>query len=146
MDMSRVKSASFERLSKWFKDLQSAMLEYHILPENLYNMDESGFVIGEVERSVTIINATIRERLQKSNPGRQEWVTSVECICADGTVLAPLIIFKGENLSHEWIPADTPRDWSFSCNAKGWTSNQHGLEWLQRCFEPNTREKANGKY
>jgi hypothetical protein len=37
-------------------------------------------------------------------------------------------------------------DWLFSCNTKGWTSNEHGLQWLQRVFEPATREKANGKY
>ena len=30
-------------------------------------------------------------------------------------------------------------------NTKGWTSNKHGLQWLHRCFEPATREKAGGK-
>jgi hypothetical protein len=146
MDIGRVKDTSPERLTKWFADLKSAIEKYNILPENLYNMDESGFAIGEVESSVTIINAEMRQRLQRANPGRQEWVTSVECICANGTALPPLIIFKAENLSHEWIPADTPRDWFFSCNTKGWTSNLHGLEWLQRCFEPMTRAKAAGRH
>jgi hypothetical protein len=108
MEMGRVKDTSPERLSKWFSDLKSVIDEFNIRIENIYNMDESGFAIGTVERSVTIINAEIRTRLQKANPGHQEWVTSVECICADGTALPPLIIFKAENLSHEWIPADTP--------------------------------------
>jgi hypothetical protein len=146
MEMRRVKDTSPEWLSKWFSDLKSVIDEFNILPENIYNMDESGFAIGTVERSVTIINAHIRIQLQKANPGRQEWVTLVECICADGTALPPLIIFKAENLSHEWIPADTPKDWAFSCNSKGWTSNQHGLEWLQRCFDPGTRAKADTQF
>ena len=101
MDLGRVKDTSYVRLAKWFEDFKLVKEKYNILPENIYNMDESGFAIGEVERSVSIINAEIRERLQKANPGRQEWVTSVECICADGTVLPPLIIFKAVNLSHE---------------------------------------------
>jgi DDE superfamily endonuclease len=146
MDMGRVKDTSHERLSKWFADLKSVIDEFNISIENIYNMDESRFAIGTIERSVTIINSEIRTRLQRANPGRQEWVTSVECICADGTALLPLIIFKAENLSHEWIPADTPQDWAFSCNSKGWTSNQHGLEWLQRCFDPATRAKAGNQF
>jgi hypothetical protein len=146
MDMGRVKDTTHERLSKWFADLKSVIDEFNISIENIYNMDESGFAIGTIERSVTIINSEIRTRLQRANPGRQEWVTSVECICADGTALPPLIIFKAENLSHEWIPADTPQDWAFSCNSKGWTSNQHGLEWLQHCFDPATRAKAGNQF
>ena len=34
----------------------------------------------------------------------------------------------------------------FSYNTKGWPSNRHGLEWLERSFEPATREKAEGKF
>ena len=34
----------------------------------------------------------------------------------------------------------------FSCNSKGWTSNKHGLEWLERVFEPRTRLKAGSQY
>ena len=63
--------------------------------ENVYNMDESGFAISDVEASQHIINAAIRQKFQ-SKPGRQEWVTSIECICADGTSLPPLIISKGK--------------------------------------------------
>ena len=109
----------------------------------MYNMDESGFSIGEVEASKCIINAQIRQRFQKAKPGR---VTSVECICADGTALPLLLIFKAENLSRAWIPASIHKSWCFSHNSKGWTSNKHGLEWLHRCFDPATREKAKGKY
>jgi hypothetical protein len=109
-------------------------------------LDESGFAIGEIEATrKRIINVGIRQQFQ-AKPGRQEWVTAVECICADGTSLPPLIIFKAENLSRQWIPADIHDNWRFSCNSKGWTSNFHRSEWLRRCFEPATREKAAGQY
>lgn len=85
-------------------------------------------------------------RLQRANPGRQEWVTSLECICADRITLPPLIIFKAENVSHDWILADTPEDWSFSYNSKGWTSNQHSLEWLQCCFDSATQVKTENQF
>src|SRR5947207_1948629 len=100
-------------------------------------MDESGFAISEMESSKVIINANVHQKFQ-AKWSRQEWVTSVECICANGTSISPLIIFKAKNLSRAWILASVHDSWAFSCNTNGWTSNQHGLEWLQRCFDPAT--------
>lgn len=145
IDASRVKAASPERLQRWFDDLRMVLTEFNIKPENLYNMDESGFAIGEKEAGRVIINANIRQKFQ-AKPGRQEWVTVVECVCADGSHLPPLVIFKAENLSTQWIPADIHGNWRFNCNSKGWTSNEHGLDWLKRCFDPETDKKANGEY
>ena len=36
--------------------------------------------------------------------------------------------------------------WRFDSNSKGWTSNKHGVDWLIRCFDPETRDKAAGEY
>jgi len=60
-----------ERLTRWFEDLQHVINEYDIEPGNLYNMDESGFAIGDIEASQRIINATIRQVFQ-AKPERQE--------------------------------------------------------------------------
>jgi hypothetical protein len=70
----------------------------------------------------------------------------VECVCADGSVVPPLVIFKAKNLSTQWIPASIHGNWRFNCNSKGWTSNMHGLDWLKRCFDPETCDKAAGEY
>ena len=57
------------------------------------------------------------------------------------------MIFKGQYLSSEWlILAHFTKGWRFSCSNRGWTSDVHGLEWLRRCFEPATREKANREW
>ena len=131
VDASRIKAASPERLQRWFDDLKKVLAEFNIKPENIYNMDESGFAIGEKEAGKVIINAHIRQKFQ-AKVGRQEWVTVVECICADGNHIPPLVIFKAENLSTQWIPASIDGNWRFNCNSKGWTSNEHGLDWLKR--------------
>ena len=144
IDAARVKDTSKEALMIWFNAFQQTIQEKEILPENTYNFDESGFSIGKIEASRVIINSRIRQKYQ-AQPGRQEWVSVIECIGADGTSIPPLVIFKGENLSQQWIPADISEDWKFACNTRGWTSNIHGLEWLIRCFDPVTREKAGGK-
>jgi hypothetical protein len=75
-----------------------------ILPRNEYNIDESKFSIGEIAAIKCIIHANIYQQFQ-NKPGRQEWMTSVECICTDGIALPPLIIFKGEKVSRQWVMA-----------------------------------------
>jgi DDE superfamily endonuclease len=129
---------SEERLTRWFEDWEQIIKEYEIDTENLYNMDESGFSIGDIEALQHIINATIRQKFQ-AKPGRQEWVTTVESICADGSSIPPLIIVEGENLSRQWIPASIHNNWQFRCNTNGWTSDEHRLQWLCQVFEPETR-------
>jgi len=73
---------------------------------------------------------------------------SVECICADGLSIPPLNIFTGENSVRQCIPStfDNDSQWIFSNTSKGWIRVQHGLEWVQKCFEPSTRDKANGQF
>ena len=145
IDAVRVKDTSPERLQRWFDDLEKAVVEYNIKPKNTYNMDESGFAIGEKEAGRCVINAQVRQKFQ-AKPGCQEWVSVVECVCADGSVVPPLVIFRAENLSRQWIPVSIHGNWRFGCNSKGWTSNIHGMQWLRQCFEPETREKAAGEY
>jgi hypothetical protein len=52
--------------------------------------------------------------------------------------------FKGQNLQTAWVPREMDKDWSWACNMKGWTCNAIGEEWMRKCFEPTTRNKANG--
>ena len=97
------------------------------MQENIYNMDESGFSIGTMESTRIIIDSILCTKYQ-THPGRQEWVSMVECVCANGTILPPLRIFKGKNVLQSWIPNTVLDKWFFSANTKGWTSNLHRLE------------------
>ena len=71
IDAAWIKAASPEWLQRWFDDLEKVLVEFNIKPENIYNMDESGFAIGEKEAGRVIINANIHQRYQ-AKPGRQE--------------------------------------------------------------------------
>jgi hypothetical protein len=100
-----------------------------------------GFGIGESQSSYVVVDSTLRRKYQ-AEPGKQEWITVIECISADGSSIPPMVIFKGENLMTSWMPRTPPKGWYFSCNTKGWTSNEHGEKWLQ-LFDAATKEKAN---
>ena len=68
----------------------------------------------------------------------------VECISGDGMTIPPLVIFKGENIQKAWIPEEMNSDWNWASNTKGWTCDTIGDNWIRHCFEPATRNKANG--
>lgn len=70
--------------------------EHQYLPENVYNMDESGFAVGASQSSRALVN--IREKSSwKVVSGRQEWITAIECISAAGVALPPILIFKAKH-------------------------------------------------
>jgi len=142
IEAARIKETSRPVLEKWFTDVKSIIDEFNIEPQDIYNMDETGFSIGSIKATRVIIDRTQNIRYS-AYPGRQEWVSVIECISMDGSALPPLVIFKGKTLSSRWIPTNTPIDWFFSCNKEGWTSNEHAKKWLKENFEPNTQEKAN---
>ena len=81
--------------------------EHHIIiSENIYNMDKTGFNIGNFESRQAVVDTTVKSHYQ-AQPGHQEWVTAVECICADGSSIPPLIIFTSETFVKQWI---VPKD------------------------------------
>src|SRR6266496_3853188 len=143
IELAHVKESSPEVIKEWFNVLKQTMDEENISWENVYNADESGFGVGKKRVTHVIVDVSLKEAYQ-AEPGRQEWVTVMECVCADGTFIPPLIIFKGANLCKDWIVANVPDGWHLSCNTKGWTSNEHGMKWMKQLFEPMTWEKANG--
>jgi hypothetical protein len=69
-------------------------------------MDETGSSIGTIQEGHVIIDTTAQIKYALEI-GRQEWVTCIECICADGSSLSPMIIFKGTKPLKKWIPEST---------------------------------------
>jgi hypothetical protein len=84
-----------------------------------------------------VIDSTLNHSYA-AQPGRQEWVTVIECISAAGGKIEPYIIFKGENLVSSWLPKELPPGWMFTTNNNGWTNNYHGFQWIQH-FHARTK-------
>ena len=57
------------------------MIEFKILSENCYHMDEIGSLIGIIQEGYIIIDI-ITQIKYELEIGCQEWVTLIECICA----------------------------------------------------------------
>jgi len=49
------------------------------------------------------------DKVYEAQPGRQEWVTVIECISGTGERIPPYVIFKGQNLMTSWFPKELPK-------------------------------------
>jgi hypothetical protein len=149
IDRSRHIADSISKYDLYFKLLGRKLKKYNIVPQNIYNIDEKGFLLGVVTRSKRIFSKRMYEAGKLRSilqDGNREWVTVLACICADGSDLEPSLIYQSDsgNLQDTWLHAFEPdiHRISFSASPSGWTNNEIGLAWLKDVFDRNTRAKA----
>src|SRR5438105_13640322 len=56
-----------------------------------------GSSIGICQGTNVVIDTSVKQAYT-AQPGRQEWVTIIECISATGTKIPPYVIFKDKNV------------------------------------------------
>ena len=144
LESMRHQEATYEKISQWFSVFRTRFEEQNYELENIYNMDETGFAVGTTQSTRIIVDSS-QKSSWKVTPGKQEWITAIECVNAAGGALSPMVIFKAKDTNSRWIPEDAPVNWRFSTSNSGWTSNSHGFEWLRTVFEPESRQKSKGK-
>ena len=107
IDAASVHESTEKQIKEWFIIVERVLKEFNIDPKNVYNMDESGHHIGVTQVPHTVHDSFCNVNYRKQG-GRQEWVSVVECICADGSVINALLILKGEKISTNWLPETIP--------------------------------------
>lgn len=149
LDISRHKAESVSAFKQYFDILSSKIEQYAIQPQNMYNMDEKGFLIGYLTKSKRIFTKALFESgklLGTAQDGNRKWVTVVATICADGTSLSPGLIYKGQlnTIQDTWLEGVNEEEhFAFlTSSANGWTNDELGFDWLVNLFDQETRVKA----
>lgn len=140
-----------ENLAEWFIFCLAALKRYDFNTHDIYNMDEKGFAQGLLGTLKVVCDRRqlATEKPLKKHCGTREWVSIIECICADGEAIAPHLIFAAKRNQTDWLDmliASGVPNGSTSATESGWTNNEIGLEWLQRSFEPQTSKRQQGQY
>ena len=153
IDSSRKKADSAFKYSLYFNALKEKMEEYDVQPEDIYNMDEKGFLIGILSKCKRIFSKEsyiaegTKQRLQDGN---REWITTIACICADGTSLCPGLVHQSaaNKLQDTWLQDFQYETHScfFTSSASGWTNDEIGLAWLRDIFDRETKAKARRRW
>lgn len=100
MDSNRHKADSCEKYKGYFSLMEKKMAQYSIEPGQTYNMDEKGFAIGTLSKSKRVFDRPLYEQKQTQQAiqdGNREWITLLSCICGDGSVLPPGLIYAAES-------------------------------------------------
>jgi hypothetical protein len=145
IDTAQSTALDFSTIKSYFDNLGEVLREHKYPPSAIYNVDETGFSIGSSRKSVVLLDQ-LNQRREKKQPGRQEWITSLECVSTSGVTLPPCLIFKGQNLNSGWIPDETLAGWKFITSKKGWTSDLIGFEWLKTHFQPFVSRTSNSRH
>ena len=125
--------------------LEEALEQLHITADNIYNVDEKGFLIGIGSKMRRILSREAYERgriRQAIQDGSREFITLIACVSALGRAIPPVLLYKGKSkdLQDSWCgDMEEEDDLFMGATENGWTNDSYGLKWLQDCFEPNTR-------
>ena len=71
IEAARLKETSKQAIDKWFDHFVQVITERQISVENMYNMDETGFSIGDIKGAQVVVDTTLLTKYQ-AHPGRQE--------------------------------------------------------------------------
>ncbi|KAF2862531.1 hypothetical protein K470DRAFT_291444 [Piedraia hortae CBS 480.64] len=96
IDLLRHKADSRESYRAYFEVLEKKIQGLEIQPENVYNMDEKGFLIGKGQKTKRVFNRNHYEQGQMigaGQDGNHEWVTVMATMCGDGSTLPPAVIY-----------------------------------------------------
>lgn len=119
----------------------------------MYNMDEKGFLIGICQKTRRIFTKQSykdKKLVRAGQDGNREWVTVIATICADRTSLSPALIYKAAsgNIMDDWVLDFDSEAHScyFASTPNGWTSDDHGMGWLNQVFDKETKSKARSSW
>ena len=143
LDRVRADGVTAEGLIEWLRLFLATRIKHGIRDEDIFNMDETGLNMGQSVRQKAVING--KSKAFRKQPGTRTWVSILETIRSDGTALSPLVIFKGKHHMANWFsPTSSPTtaSWQFATSPNGWTDDQLAMAWLERVFEPETRQEG----
>jgi hypothetical protein len=129
-----------------FRLVQNTIAKYGIRPDDTWNFDETGFMMGMISSGVVVTGAERRGKPKSVKPGNREWVTAIQAINAEGQAIPPFIVVAGQyHLANWYRESNLPGDWATTTTQNGWTDNETGLEWLKH-FDRCTTDRSVGSY
>ncbi|TAQ86407.1 hypothetical protein B7494_g5258 [Chlorociboria aeruginascens] len=124
MDQKRIKSEFPKAYELFYQLLFEAIENHNITADNIYNVDEKGFLIGIGSKMRRIMSREAYEQgrcRQSSQDGSREFITLI---------------------AYSWVEQVAAEDdVFFGSTENGWTNDAYGMIWLQKpldlnCFQP----------
>lgn len=144
LHVERQASEDLTRVNQYYQNLQRVIQENDIPPEDLWNMDETGFRIG-VGKDQLIVTKRTRAHYF-GIPENRESATAIEAISAHGEVIPVFLILSGQMHMASWyqLPELDP-DTVIRPTPTGYSNDVISLEWLQHFDRHSARTSRGSK-
>lgn len=143
VDWNRHDNNIYDKITLWFEVIGEVLQDPAVLPENVYNMDETGVMLSMLG-SVKVLVSKNDSRNYRGAGVKRIMVTAIECVSADGRALLPMIIWPAITHRSNWTVHPTI-GWHYACSESGYTDSIISLEWLKRVFDAQTKARAQQK-
>ena len=100
----------------------------------IYNMDETDMPLDH--KQPKRIAPKDMKKVYGQLSGNKSQITILACANAVGTVLPPMVIFKGERLNYEWTKGEIPNT-IYGMSPQGWIDHELFADWLLKLFIKN---------
>src|SRR6478609_2794808 len=145
-DYQRAKCEDLTVIRNWFRLVQNVIAKYGIQLDDIWNFDETGFMMGVISGGIVVTGSERRGRPKSIQPGNREWVTAIQAINAEGRATDPFIVVAGQyHLANWYQESNLPATWAIATTQNGWTDNKTGLEWLKH-FNRCITNRSTGPY
>lgn len=143
-DYQRAKCEDPEIIDAWFHLFQNMVAKHGILESDIWNFDETGFLMGQISSTLVVTSSEGRGKAKKIQPGNREWVTVIQAIQSGGEVIPPYVVVAGKMHLESWYrDSPFPPDWTIDLSETGWTNNRIGFDWIQH-FDKHSRSRTTG--
>ena len=95
-DYKRAQCEDPEIIRGWFALVRNTISKYGIVDDDIYNFDETGFMMGMISTGMVVISAKRHSKARMAQPGNREWVTVIQGINSQGWEVPPFIIVSGK--------------------------------------------------
>ena len=108
LDWQHHKKNIYIKIMHWFEVIGIILQDMAILPENVYNMDETGVMLSMLG-SIKVLVGKDDMWNYRGMHVKHTTITAIECINADNKYLNPMIIWPTTTHQSNWTSFPTPK-------------------------------------
>jgi transcriptional regulator with XRE-family HTH domain len=94
-DFQRALCEDPDAIGAWFQLVANMRAKYGVTDGDLYNFDETGFMMGMICPNMVVTRSDRRGKSKAIQPGNREWATAITCISGDGFDVPPFLLVQG---------------------------------------------------
>ena len=95
-DYKRAQCEDPDIINSWFALVRNTIAKYGIQESDIYNFDETGFMMGVISTGMVVTSSERRSSPKLAQPGDREWITVIQGVSSKGWTVPPFIIVSGK--------------------------------------------------